>query len=196
MDAIALENVSKGYGGKDVLRGLCCRFPLGRTACVMGPSGCGKTTLLNLLLGLERPDSGRITGLEGLRKSAIFQEDRLVETAGAVANLRLVNPRLTRQRAEGLLRALGLGDSLGQPVGAFSGGMKRRVAILRALHAEYDVLFADEPFKGFDAATKQLVMEYFRDAAQGKTVVLVTHEEAERDFFGGPVVLLENVREN
>ena len=122
MCAIILENVCKRYGGKAVLDGLCCRFPLGEATCVMGPSGCGKTTLLSLLMGLEQPDSGRIRGLAGLRKSAIFQEDRLVETSGAVANLRLANPRLSRQRAEEPLCALGLGDSLGQPVGSFSGG--------------------------------------------------------------------------
>ena len=130
--AIELQNVSKSFGEKQVLQNFSHVFPEGELTCVMGPSGCGKTTLLSLLLGLEQPDSGRVLGMEGRRKSAVFQEDRLCENAGAVSNLRLVNPTLTREEAEAMLRDLGLGDSLRQPVRTLSGGMKRRVAILRA----------------------------------------------------------------
>ncbi len=184
---ITLQNIEKGYGEKLVLSGLSHVFPEGKTSCVMGPSGCGKTTLLNLLLGLEKPDSGSISGLDGARKSAVFQEDRLCENTGAASNLRLVNPVLTRQEAERLLGELGLADGLKQPVREFSGGMKRRVAILRALCAEYDVLMADEPFKGLDEATKRKTMEYFREKTAGKTVILVTHEESEASFFGGEI---------
>ena len=165
-------------------------FPQGKTTCVMGPSGCGKTTLLSLLLGLERPDSGEITGLSGLRKSAVFQEHRLCEDVSAAANLRLVAPRLSRQEAEALLAGLGLGDSLRQPVREFSGGMKRRTAILRALAAPYDVLFADEPFQGLDQDTKGLVLDYWREQTRGKTVILVTHDLAEAEALGDHILSL------
>ena len=167
--AIELQNVSKSFGEKQVLQNFSHVFPEGELTCVMGPSGCGKTTLLSLLLGLEQPDSGRVLGMEGRRKSAVFQEDRLCENAGAVSNLRLVNPTLTREEAEAMLRDLGLGDSLRQPVRTLSGGMKRRVAILRALCAPYDVLFCDEPFKGLDEGTKGRAMEYFQKRTQGRT---------------------------
>ena len=188
--AIELREVSKAFGDKQVLQGFSHTFPQGKLTCVMGPSGCGKTTLLSLLLGLERPDSGEIRGMEGQRLSAVFQEDRLCENAGAVSNIRLVNPALSKAAAEDMLEELGLGDSLRQPVREFSGGMKRRTAILRALIAPYDVLFADEPFQGLDQDTKGLVLDYWREQTRGKTVILVTHDLAEAEALGDHILSL------
>ena len=107
--AIELQNVSKSFGEKQVLQDFSHTFPEGELTCVMGPSGCGKTTLLSLLLGMEQPDAGEILGMEGRRKSAVFQEDRLCENASAVSNIRLVNPALSKGEAEAMLRELGLG---------------------------------------------------------------------------------------
>ena len=188
--SIELRGVSKAFGEKQVLQNVSHLFPEGKLTCVMGPSGCGKTTLLSLLLGLVQPDAGEIRGMEGRKLSAIFQEDRLCENAGAVSNIRLVNPRLSKGEAEEMLREVGLGDSLGQPVRTLSGGMKRRVAILRALAADYDVLLCDEPFKGLDQATKVLVMDYFLGKTKGKTVILVTHDQGETEALGGHFLLL------
>lgn len=185
---IRLINVCKSYGEKRVLHDLQFTFPEGKTTCVMGPSGCGKTTLLRLLMGLEAPDSGEILGMENRKLSAVFQEDRLCENLGAVSNLRLVNPGLSRQEAEQALGRLGLGGVPRQPVREFSGGMKRRTAILRALCADYDLLLADEPFQGLDAAAKLQAMEYFKASAAGKTVIFVTHDEGEAAFFGGELL--------
>lgn len=188
--SIELQGVSKAFGEKQVLQNVSHLFPEGKLTCVMGPSGCGKTTLLSLLLGLVQPDAGEIRGMEGRKLSAIFQEDRLCENAGAVSNIRLVNPRLSKGEAEKMLREVGLGDSLGQPVRTLSGGMKRRVAILRALGAPYDTLLCDEPFKGLDAATKAQVIVYFQEKTRGKTVILVTHEKSEAQALGGELLLL------
>ena len=96
--AIELQNVCKAFGEKQVLQDFSHTFPEGELTCVMGPSGCGKTTLLSLLLGLEQPDAGKILGMEGRRKSAVFQEDRLCENASAVSNIRLVTPPSPRGR--------------------------------------------------------------------------------------------------
>lgn len=181
---IELRRLTKAYGEKTVLQDLTHSFPLGRTSCIMGPSGCGKTTLLRLMMGLEVPKSGEITGLIGLRFSAVFQEDRLCGELSALSNLWLVNPKLPRAEAQKALAALGLSD-LSLPVGEFSGGMKRRTAILRALLAPYDVLFADEPFRGLDDLMKRRVMDYFKERTAGKTVLLVTHDKGEADFFSG-----------
>ena len=139
---IEIRHLDKSFGEKQIFRDFSCSFPEGETTCIMGPSGCGKTTLLNLLLGLEQPDSGSVSGMAGKKRSMVFQENRLVEGMGPVPNLRLVNPAVTRKEAEEMLRALGLSDSLHQPVRTLSGGMRRRVSILRALAAEYDILFA------------------------------------------------------
>ena len=187
---IQVSHLCKRFGEKTVFQDFSAVFPRGETTCMMGPSGCGKTTLLSLLLGLEQPDEGEITGMEGLRKSAVFQEHRLCEDVSAAANLRLVAPHLSRQEAEALLTGLGLGDSLRQPVGEFSGGMKRRTAILRALIAPYDVLLADEPFQGLDQDTKQLVLDYWQKQTRGKTVILVTHDLAEAEALGDHILSL------
>lgn len=187
---IEVRHMTFRYAEAPILEDFSLTLPDRGLTVLSGPSGCGKTTLLSLLLGLEQPDSGRVLGMEGRRKSAVFQEDRLCENAGAASNLRLVNPTLTREEAEAMLRNLDLGDSLRQPVRTLSGGMKRRVAILRALAAEYDVLLCDEPFKGLDEATKAQVMDYFLGKTQGKTVILVTHDPGEAKFLGGELLLL------
>ena len=189
---IEIRHLDKSFGEKQIFRDFSCSFPEGETTCIMGPSGCGKTTLLNLLLGLEQPDSGSVSGMAGKKRSMVFQENRLVEGMGPVPNLRLVNPAVTRKEAEEMLRALGLSDSLHQPVRTLSGGMRRRVSILRAFAAEYDILFADEPFKGLDEKTKSQVISYFQEKTRGKTVLLVTHDREEAQAVGGFLLELGN----
>lgn len=188
MEKIKISQLCKAYGEKEVLQNFSAELPSGQTTVLMGASGCGKTTLLRLLAGLEQPDSGSITGVPE-RKSMVFQEDRLCEGSTAWGNLKLCAPQLTKEQAQAGLSALGLEDFNTQPVREFSGGMKRRVAILRALLSEYDLLLADEPFKGLDEETKLRTMEYFRAQSAGKTVVLVTHEEDEAAFFGNLIRL-------
>jgi len=158
----------------------------------MGSSGQGKTTLLRIMLGLEQPDGGQVTGMEDKRMSVVFQEDRLCENLSAAANIRLVSR--VPLKAGGIIEtmsAVGLDpDCATQTARSMSGGQRRRVALLRALAAEYDVLFMDEPFKGLDAKTKEMVMLYTKGRSMGKTVVFVTHEESECETMGGNVIHL------
>ena len=181
MQDIVIRGLSKAFDGKQVLRDFSAVLPAGQVTGLMAPSGAGKTTLLRILMGLEMPDRGTITGLQGLRLSAVFQEDRLCENLDPVSNLRLVTPTLSRAAAEEALKAVGLTDCLHQPTRELSGGMRRRVAILRALLAEYDLLLLDEPFRGLDEDTKALVMEDTRRRSAGRTVLLVTHDPAEAE---------------
>ena len=184
MEQIRVEAVSKAYGPKTVLQAVSFSIPIGQVSCIMAPSGWGKTTLLRILMGLERPDGGRILGLEGLRFSAVFQEDRLCENLNADANIRLTAPRCTHLQVLEAMQAVGLRDCAGQPVRELSGGMRRRVAILRALLADFDVLVLDEPFRGLDAGTKAQVMEDTRQRCAGRTVLMVTHDDAEIAAMG------------
>ena len=178
-DGMEAVNLSKSYDGKPVLQGCSFRLKEGGRYALMGPSGSGKTTLLRLLMGLEKPDGGRVIAPKGLRISAVFQEDRLLEQMTAAANVCLAAP-VTKEQAEKLLLRLGIEpESLSVPVSAYSGGMKRRTALCRALLAEYDVLFLDEPYKGLDEATRQIAMQIVVEMTAGKTVVLVTHDESE-----------------
>ena len=90
--------------------------------------------------------------------SAVFQEDRLCKNLSPVSNIRLVAPELKKSDIIAAMEHVGLTGCFSQPVRELSGGMKRRVAILRALLADYDILFLDEPFKGLDADTRRLVL--------------------------------------
>jgi len=190
--AIKIEGLIKTFDEKIVLNGLDLIIEEGRTTCIMGPSGCGKTTLLMILMGLLPYDSGSIAGLEEKRMSAVFQEDRLCENFSPVSNVRLVcPPHVSKSDISIGLSAIGLGDSLSQPVRELSGGMRRRVAILRALMAEYDVLFMDEPLKGLDDKTKESVIRFVKQETKGKTVIMITHDETEAESFDAEKVILE-----
>ena len=191
MTDIRISHLSKAFDGKAVLRQFSAVIPTGSVTAVMGPSGSGKTTLLRILMGLERADSGEITGLDGLKLSAVFQEDRLMEQLTAVQNIRLVSPAVTAAQALALLGALRMDAPADQPVRELSGGMKRRVALARALLAPYDLLLLDEPFKGLDEDTRAHVMGVVRDAVRGKTVVLVTHDPLEAEALDASVIRLE-----
>ena len=184
MQDIVIRGLSKAFDGKQVLRDFSAVLPAGQVTGLMAPSGAGKTTLLRILMGLETPDRGTITGLQGLRLSAVFQEDRLCENLNLESNLRLVTPTLSRAAAEEDLTAVGLTDCLHQPTRELSGGMRRRVTILRALLAEYDLLFLDEPFKGLDRETKEVVMADTRRRCDGRTVLFVTHDPTELEAMG------------
>ena len=179
-----MHALCKSFGEKSVLRDVSGTLAAGRITGLMAPSGAGKTTLLRILMGLEQADSGRIDGLDGLRLSAVFQEDRLCDQLDGVSNLRLVTPSLSRAEARNALEAVGLADCIGQPTRELSGGQRRRVAILRGLLADYDLLILDEPFKGLDRETKQLVIEDTQRRCMGKTVLLVTHDPTELDALG------------
>lgn len=179
---IEFRGVSKSFDGKRVLRDLDWRITPEEQWQVCGASGIGKTTLLRLLMGLEEPDAGSITGREELRFLPVFQEDRLVEHWSAIGNVSLVCADAARVQT--ILRALLPENAIDQPVRTLSGGMRRRVALARALAAEGDVLVLDEPFAGLDADTERQAAEVIAACRAGRTLVLVSHSSVAqlRDF--------------
>lgn len=199
---IVLDRVSKRFGDAVALHRACAAFPCNAVTCIMGASGGGKTTMLRLLMGLETPDEGRIEGMEGRRMAAVFQEDRLCQHLSVAANLRMPHAGMDKAgkraflgRARELLDAMGLPDALERPVHDLSGGMKRRVALARAVLADADVLFFDEPLKGLDASTERRVMDAILPMLADKTVFWVTHHESELAYFDDPRLLhIESLR--
>jgi len=185
LEAVGL---SKAFDGKSVIENYSAVLENGVHYCLMGPSGCGKTTLLNLFMGLIKPDSGSVRMPDGTKFSAVFQENRLLDQMTAAANVALVSPA-PRAEIEQMLLELGIEpESLPHPVSTYSGGMKRRVALCRALMAEYDILFLDEPYKGLDDATREHVMQIVNRLTKGKTVLMVTHDKEETDGYT-PLIL-------
>lgn len=187
---LRVSHLYKSYGEKTVLRDLSFTAGVGVT-CLTAPSGGGKTTLLRILLGLERPDAGAVSVPEGLRWAAVFQEDRLLPGKDAMGNLRFaLGGALDVRRAEALLTRLGLSDLAGKPVRDYSGGMKRRLALARALLADADALALDEPFTGLDPDSRRKALTAIGEAARHRIVLLVSHEVSDADALGAAVVPL------
>lgn len=173
---IVIQNISKRFGDKQVISHFSCVIPQGSCRAVMAPSGTGKTTLLRLILGLEQPEEGSISGIPA-KKSALFQEDRLFPQLSALKNLRMAMPKWNEEEARQLLTALGLRDCLEQPVSTLSGGQARRVALARALLYPGELLALDEPFTGLDEASRLQAAQVIRRFRQGRTLLLITHRE-------------------
>ena len=193
MSDIILRNVSKSFDGKAVLRNVSLDFPAGVTCCIKGRSGIGKTTLLRIIAGLLTPDEGTVEGRPE-KIAFVFQEDRLCDDFSALSNIRMVTGK-NRPKEEILqhLEELDLRGEAAQPVRDFSGGMRRRVALARAVCADADLLLLDEPFKGLDPELRVRVIDYVKRHTQGKTVICVTHEEAEAELLGATIVRLDQI---
>ena len=189
---ITLSSVTKAFGPLVVLRDLSLTLAPGSVTAMVGPNGSGKTTLGRLLLGLDSPTSGAISGLAGLRGSAVFQDNRLCEQLTAVGNVRLVLPRSVSRAEVALeLRAVGLSDeSLGKPVRSLSGGQRRRVALVRGVLAPSDLVVLDEPFTGLDTDAKAATLAWVRERLAGRTTLLITHDPAEAAYFSATVMRL------
>lgn len=188
MDIIA-DHVYKSYGGLQVLSDFSYCFPEGRTTCIMGASGCGKTTLLHILMGIEKPDKGTVQGVPYGKISAVFQENRLCENLSAMANLKFTCGKEKEALLHKGMEDLGLADAFHKPVRELSGGMRRRVAILRALFANSDCIMMDEPLKGLDDETRALAAAYMKEHTRGKTLIVITHDSRDETLLGAERVL-------
>lgn len=186
---IVIEDLSRSFGDKKVLDNFCATFPHGKVSVIVGASGCGKTTLLRILMGLETPDGGRVTGLEGARIAAVFQEDRLIHERDAIYNIRLVNSKLSREEIIAAMKAVGLVGCERQPVRELSGGMRRRVSLLRALLSDFDLLLLDEPFKGLDPDTRAETAKFVRDTLGGRSAIAVSHDSPDAELLGASCIV-------
>ena len=182
---LELEHVSKSYHGRPVLQGVTERYERGNTYYFRTPSGSGKTTLFRLIAGLERPDeTGEQTKIlrHGSRISMVFQEDRLCEEYSALVNVDMVTGDRERSR-EQLCRLLEE-EELHKPCRELSGGMKRRVAVARAMAAGGDVILLDEPFAGLDAESRRRTEQYIRSLGKDSAMLVATHTGEGEEGYG------------
>ena len=170
-EEIRVRGLCKAYGETRVFQNFSAVYEKGRIYYLRQPSGSGKTTLLSILAGIEKADAGSIRVPE--RVSMLFQEDRLCEEYDAIKNVELVCGN-RKQASEALLKLLEP-ESLEKPCSSLSGGMKRRVALVRAMEAEADFLLLDEPFGGMDRENRRMAEQYIQERQQGRTILIATH---------------------
>ncbi|MBA3798982.1 MAG: ABC transporter ATP-binding protein [Actinomycetota bacterium] len=200
------EHVAVDHLSLDVMRG--------EFVAIVGRSGSGKTTLLNLLAGIDRPTSGivRVGGadLGSLSESGlaawrgrdiglVFQFFQLLPTLTVIENVMLpmdfaqrIPVRERPERAQQLLERMGVGDQADKVPAMLSGGQQQRAAIARALANDPPILLADEPTGNLDSTTADAVLELFAELnAEGRTIVVVTHERDIRSIVGREVTLMD-----
>lgn len=198
---IRMLHIEKFYSAQPVVRDFNLTMEPGGRYLLMGPSGAGKTTLLRILAGLEQADRGEVEGASG-RIGMVFQEDRLCEEYDAVCNILLGMETGGRLQSE----SYGMGDlskkqliesvkvqaasilpeeCLTKPVGTLSGGMRRRVALLRAVLSGADMLVMDEPFTGLDEKNRVRCAEYVTEQLRGRTLLVTSHREEDVELLQG-----------
>lgn len=194
MDKLEIKNVAYSYtNSKDnVLSLVNQKFELGKFYAIVGKSGTGKSTLLSLLAGLDKPQTGKILfenediekkGYSHHRKnniSLVFQNYNLIDYLNPLENIRLVN----KNASEGILLELGLDKSqIKRNVMKLSGGQQQRVAIARALASDAPIILADEPTGNLDSATAGEIIAILKRLAKerNKCVIVVTHSKEVAD---------------
>jgi osmoprotectant transport system ATP-binding protein len=207
---IRFENIVKSYGEKTVLKNLNISINKGEFITLIGSSGCGKTTILKLINGLIKPDSGKVwidnrdlsmLNLIEMRRNigyviqnvGLFPHFTIGDNISYVLKLKKVDKVNARQRVEVLINLVGLDKSYLQKYPwQLSGGQKQRVGVARALAADPEIILMDEPFGAVDELTRRSLQDEIQNIHRklGKTIVFVTHDIEEAIKLGNRIVLL------
>jgi NitT/TauT family transport system ATP-binding protein len=208
---LVISNVSKSYGSsqlsKEVVRGCSFTIERGKLTVMIGPSGCGKSTLIRLLAGFEQPTTGTIT-MDGQPvtgpardRLVLFQETALFPWMTTYDNV-LYGPRARGELtpailefAEFLIHKVGLNDFRNKYPTQLSGGMQRRAELARAMINNPKVMILDEPFRGLDAMTKELMWEYYAALYEEnrRTNFFVTTDIDEAIFLADRLLIMSNI---
>ncbi|MEM9901582.1 MAG: ATP-binding cassette domain-containing protein [Pseudomonadota bacterium] len=213
---IALHDIHKAFGAKEILRGVTLRVPKGTSCVVIGGSGTGKSMTLKCILGLVQPDRGTVE-IEGAALTAatrpaflqrfgmLFQGAALFDSMPIWQNVafRLLRGRLKRPRAEAKdiavekLRRVGLSPDIAELYPAeLSGGMQKRAGLARAIAAEPEIIFFDEPTTGLDPIMSGVINDLIREIVveMGATAMTITHDMSSVRTIGDHVAMLHQGR--
>ena len=190
--SIVITDLCKNFDNNEVLKNVNITLKDNSIYCLMGASGIGKTTLLRILIGLEHADSGSISGIDTQSISCMFQEDRLIPDLSAIDNVRIVlRGKTNRKEIRNNLLSILPDKSLEMPVSSLSGGMKRRVALARALSYPGKLIILDEPFTGLDKDTKLNVIDYILKMRNNRTLLIATHGTDDSGLLGAEIIKLD-----
>ena len=178
---IEIKNISKSFDKKAILSDISFTVNEGECVALTGESGAGKTTLLRIIAGLETADSGKIICPGNKKRTFVFQENRLLENKSVLENILAVAD--DKKRALYFLEKSGLLNDRDKKASALSGGMKRRLAIARALTFGGDIYFLDEPLRELDAESHKKMAELIKEEISGKTAILITHDRFSLEFL-------------
>jgi osmoprotectant transport system ATP-binding protein len=211
---VVLDSVSKTYGSRIAIHPVSIEFPARRTTVLIGPSGGGTSTLVRMIVGLVRPDSGRVVvdgvvvsagNLERVRHGIgyVIQDGGLFPHLTALENVALLAMHLGRERPWVAERVRALSeltaiapDMLTRYPQQLSGGQRQRVGLMRALMLDPPVLLLDEPLGALDPVTRYELQTELRSIFErlGKTVVMVTHDMGEAAYFADDIVMMRDGR--
>lgn len=189
---LRINELSKSFESKEVIKDLSISFPEKGLVAICGPSGCGKSTLLNVIAGIENSDSGEVI-LSKATVSMSFQEPRLLadRTASQNVNFVLGDKKATLGRSEELLYELGINDTRLYP-DELSGGMKARVSIARALALKSDIYLFDEPFANLDRETAEMTANVIAKHTAGALVIAVIHDKEFAEKIADNVIYFQD----
>ncbi len=191
---VSVEVVSRQFGETLALDGVSLRAGHDEVVAVVGPSGCGKTTLLELICGLQRPDTGRVRAAPAAlmpQRDLLLPWSTALDNAGLALRARGVSRAQARAAAAPWFERFGLtGFEHARPA-QLSGGMRQRVSFLRTLLAGKPVLALDEPFAALDAITRSEMQGWLAQVLESepRTVVLVTHDVEEAVVLADRVIV-------
>lgn len=189
---LMIKEITKSYGKQKVLENISFNLNESERICIYGKSGIGKTTLLRIIAGLEKADSGKITFVG--KVSMVFQEDRLLENTDVYTNLYCVlGSRFDKAEVDMHLKEVGLEGAGNKIVSELSGGMKRRVAIVRCMMKSSEIILLDEPFKGLDTILKDNIIRYVVKYLNGRAVIMVTHDISEAEKIQAEIIEIRNL---
>ena len=187
---IEVKNLSFSFEKNTVISDLSFSIEKGKTYCIMGKSGVGKTTLLRLLAGILKSEKGRIVYKEDVKKSFVFQENRLVPWMNVYDNLKYITK--DENAVKSALVETSLYEEKEKMPDELSGGMARRLSIARAIAYGGEVFFIDEPLYGLDVKTSEGILELIKNTLNDKTAIVITHSPEEAFYLSDKIIFLKN----
>jgi len=204
---LSVQNLNKSFDGKKVLNDLSFDLMEGEFLSILGPSGCGKTTLLRILIGLDKADSGQIlkngqdiSSLPSAQRGmgivfqnyALFPNMTVLQNVQYALTLNKKTKSTARQTALDTLEQVGLIDQINKLPHQLSGGQQQRVAIARTLATNPDIILLDEPISALDVTNREIMKEELKSIQRkfNATMLFITHDQEEAFFLSDRIMVM------